>query len=123
MSSFSVPLDMVARFLLRGHREDTLALQSFYPSSQSPSSHRANVFTGSGTPSFWLYNLSQVNSFFHRLQVYKRIGISQVRYIKGKGNRSFRYLKGPLIIIFRRDAPYGCISLFIKHYIMENKTS
>ena len=39
------------------------------------------------------------------------------RYIKGKGNRSFRYLKGPLIIIFRIDARCGCISLFIEHYM------
>ena len=30
---------------------------------------------------------------------------------------SFRKLKGPFIIIFRIDAPYGCISLFIKHYM------
>ena len=34
---------------------------------------------------------------------------------KGKVNQSFRYLKMPLIIIFRIHAPYGCISLFIKH--------
>ena len=40
-------------------------------------------------------------------------GFRKLRYIKGLGNRSFRYLKGPLIIIFRIDAPYGCISLFI----------
>ena len=28
-----------------------------------------------------------------------------------------RYLKGPLIIIFRIDATYGCISLFFKPYM------
>ena len=30
---------------------------------------------------------------------------------------SFRYFKGPLIIIFRIDMPEGCISAFINHYI------
>ena len=44
-------------------------------------------------------------------------GFHKLRYIKGQGNRSFRYLKGPLIIIFRTDASFGCITLFIiKHY-------
>ena len=37
--------------------------------------------------------------------------------MKGYGNRPFRYLKGLLIKIFRIDAPYGCISLYIKHYM------
>ena len=43
---------------------------------------------------------------FFSLQVYKRVGISQVEVliIKGYGNRSLRYLKGPLIIIIRIDA-------------------
>jgi len=49
-----------------------------------------------------------------RLQVYKSVGISRVEVYKRVRNRSFRYLKGPLIKIFRIDAPYGCISLFIK---------
>ena len=49
------------------------------------------------------------------LQVYKRVGILQVEVYKRVGK--FRYLKGPLIILFRIDAPYGCISLFIKHYM------
>ena len=31
----------------------------------------------------------------------------KLRYIKGQGNRLFRYLKGPLIIIFRIGVPYG----------------
>ena len=31
--------------------------------------------------------------------------------MKGYGNPSFRYLKGPLIKIFRVDAPYDCIIL------------
>ena len=47
----------------------------------------------------------------------KGLGFHKLRYIKGYGNRSFRYLKGPLIIFFRIDAPEGCRSLFIKHYI------
>ena len=42
---------------------------------------------------------------FFRLRVYKRVGIYEV--YKTVGNRSFRYLEGPLIIIFRIDAPYG----------------
>ena len=32
-------------------------------------------------------------------------------------NRSFRYLKELLIKLLRIDTPYGCISLFIKHYM------
>ena len=32
---------------------------------------------------------------FFRLQVYKRVGISQVEVYKRVGNRSFRYLQGP----------------------------
>ena len=49
----------------------------------------------------------------------KRVGISQVEvYIRvGNRNRSFRCLKGPLLIIFRLDAPEGCRSSFIKHYM------
>ena len=56
---------------------------------------------------------------FFRLQVYKRVGISQVEvYKRVVRNRSFRYLNLIIIIIiFRTDAPYGCISLFIKHYM------
>ena len=43
---------------------------------------------------------------FFRLQIYIRVGISQVEVYKRVGNpRSYRYLKGPLIIIFRIDAP------------------
>ena len=42
---------------------------------------------------------------FFRLQVYKRVGISQAEVYKGQGNQSIRHLKGPLIIIFRIDAP------------------
>ena len=43
--------------------------------------------------------------------------ISQVEVYKRVGKSVIRYLKGPLITIFRRDAPYGCISLFIKPYM------
>ena len=54
---------------------------------------------------------------FFRLQVYKREGFHKLKFITGKINWSFRYLKGPLIKLFGIDAPYGCISLFIKHYM------
>ena len=54
---------------------------------------------------------------FFRLQVSKRVGISQVELYKRVGKLVIRYLKGPLIIIFRIDAPCGCFSLFIKHYM------
>ena len=47
----------------------------------------------------------------------KGLGFHKLRYIEGYGNRSFRYLKGPLIIIFGIDAPEGCRSSFIKHYM------
>ena len=50
-------------------------------------------------------------------EVYKRVAFHKLRYIKGWGNQSFRYLKELLIKIFRIDAPYGCISLFIKHFM------
>ena len=33
------------------------------------------------------------------------------------GLQRVKYLKGPWIILFWIDAPYGCISLFIKHYM------
>ena len=58
---------------------------------------------------------------FSALRYIKGLGFHKLRYIKGYGNWSLRYLKGPLIIIFRADAPYGCISLFIIKN--ENKTS
>ena len=54
---------------------------------------------------------------FLRLQVYKRVGISQSEVYKRVGNRLFRYFKGPLILIFRIYAPYGCIRLFIKPFM------
>ena len=50
------------------------------------------------------------------------LGFHKLRFIKGWGNRSFRYLQGPLIIIFRVDATYGCVSLFIKQYMKTRKT-
>ena len=53
-----------------------------------------------------------------RLQVYKRVGtVSQVEVYKRLGKSSFRYFKGPLITIFRKDASYDCTSLFIKRYM------
>ena len=72
-----------------------------------------------GTPYNGLYQeaLSKRGTLF-KIQVYKRVlRISQVEVCKrvGKYGTSFRYLKEPLFIIFRIDAPYGCISLFIKH--------
>ena len=61
-----------------------------------------------GTPYNGLYGEAPPKrGTFLRLQVYKRVVISQVEYIKGLGNRSLRYLKGPLIVKFRVDAPYG----------------
>ena len=54
---------------------------------------------------------------FSGFRYIKGWGFHKLRYIKGKGNRLFRYLKGLLIIIFGIDALYGCISLFIKHYM------
>ena len=74
---------------------------------------------GLGTPYNGLYGEAppEKDTFF-RLQVYERVGISQVEVYKRVGKSVIlRYLKGPLIIIFRIDAPYGCISLFIKHYM------
>ena len=69
-----------------------------------------------GTPYNGLYGeaLPERGTFF-RLQVYKRVGISQVEVYKKVGKSVIWYLKGPLIILFRKDAPYGCISFFIKH--------
>ena len=52
---------------------------------------------------------------FFRPQVYKRVVISQAEVYKMVGNRPFRYLKGPLIKIFRIYAPHGCINSCFKH--------
>ena len=50
---------------------------------------------------------------FSGFRYIKRVRILlKLRFIKGHGNRPFRYLRGPLIKIFRIYAPYGCISLF-----------
>ena len=54
---------------------------------------------------------------FFRLQVFKRVGISQAEVYKRVGKSVIRYLKGLLIIIFRIDAPYGCISLCLKPHM------
>ena len=35
--------------------------------------------------------------------------------MKRLGNLSFNYFKEPLIEIFQKDAPYGSISLFVRH--------
>ena len=76
---------------------------------------RTNSRGGGGTPYNGLYGEAPPErGTFFRLQVYERVGISHVEVYKRVGNRSFRYLKGSLIITFRIDAPYGCISLFIK---------
>ena len=42
---------------------------------------------------------------FFRLQVYERVGISQVKNIKGEGNMSFLSVKRPKRLT---DAFYGC---------------
>ena len=44
-------------------------------------------------------------SSFFRLQVYERVGISQVKNIKGEGNMSFLSVKRPKRLT---DAFYGC---------------
>ena len=43
-----------------------------------------------------MFCMKGVPFYFHKL-----------RYVKGWGNWSFRYLKGPLVILFRIDTPYG----------------
>ena len=70
---------------------------------------------GGGAPYNGLYGEAPPGKgTFFRPQIYERVGISQNEvYKRVRGNRSFRYLKGPLIIIFRIDAKCGCISLFI----------
>ena len=70
---------------------------------------------GGGTPYNGLYGEAPPGKgTFFRPQIYERVGISQNEVHKRvRGNRSFRYLKGPVIIIFRIDAKCGCISLFI----------
>ena len=47
----------------------------------------------------------------------KGVPFSGFKYIKGLGFHKFRYLKGPLIVTFRIDASYGCISSFTEHYM------
>ena len=66
---------------------------------------------GGGTPYNGLYGEAALESgTFFRLQVYERVGISRAEVYESVGNLSaFRYLKGPLIKIFREDAPYGSI--------------
>ena len=71
-----------------------------------------------GTPYSGLYGEAPPESgTFFRLQVNKRVGISKVEVYKRVEKLSFSYLIGPLIKTFRLDVPYGCISLFIKHYM------
>ena len=73
---------------------------------------------GGATPYNGLYGEAPPErGTFFRLQVYKRVGISRVEVYKRVGKSIIRYLKGPLNKIFRIDGPYGCISLFIKHYM------
>ena len=59
---------------------------------------------GGSTPHNGLYGkaLPQRGTFF-RLQVYKRVGVLE--------NRSFKYLKGPLVKPFRKDVSHGYIIL------------
>ena len=73
---------------------------------------------GGGTPYNGLYGEAPPErGTFFRLQVYKRVGISQVEVYKRVGKSVIWALKGPLIIILRTDALYGCITLFVKHYM------
>ena len=65
---------------------------------------------GGGSPYNGLYGEAPPKrGTFFRLQVYKRIGISQVEVYKRVGKSVIYVFKGPLIIIFRMDASYGCI--------------
>ena len=67
------------------------------------------VFPGGSTPYNGLYGEAPPErSTFFRLQVYKMVGISQVEVSK-------RVEKS---VIFLIDVPYGCIILFIKHYMI-----
>ena len=67
-----------------------------------------------GTPYNGLYwEAPPKRGTFFRLQVYERVGISQVEVYKRVGKSVISVFKRPLIILFRIDAPYGCISLFI----------
>ena len=73
---------------------------------------------GGGTPYNGLYGEAPPErGTFFKLQLYKRVGIHKLTYIKGWRNRSFSYFKGPFIIIFQVDVTYGCVSLFIKDYM------
>ena len=73
---------------------------------------------GGGTPYNGLYEEAPPErGTFSGFKYEKGQGFHKLRYIKGWGNQSFRYLKGPLIIIFLIDAPEGCRSSFIKHYM------
>ena len=53
---------------------------------------------GGGNPYNGLYGEAPPErGTFFRLQVMKRYGFHELKYMKGSGNLSFRYLKGPLI--------------------------
>ena len=73
-----------------------------------------------GTPYNGLYGEAppQKGTFSFRPQVYKRVRILQIEVYKRVGNRSFRYL----VRVFNysnisNKRTYGCISLFVKHYM------
>ena len=91
------------------------ALISGLPTAVDTTDFLAQTRGGGGTPYNGLYGEAPPGKgTFFRPQIYERVGISQNGvYKRVRGNRSFRYLKGPLIIIFRIDAKCGCISLFI----------
>ena len=63
-----------------------------------------------GTPHKGLYREAppEKDTFF-TLQVHKRVGISQVEVYKRVGKLA--------ILVFKMAFNYGCISLFIKHYM------
>ena len=78
---------------------------------KSQSRLRAASRGGGGTPYNGLYGEAPPErSTFFRLQVYERVGVSRAEVYEREGNLSFRYLKGPLIKIFRVNAPYDCIT-------------
>ena len=67
---------------------------------------------GGGTPHNGLYReTSPERGTFFRLQVYERAGISQAEVYERVEKSVIRYLKGPLIKIFRVDEPYVCVIL------------
>ena len=74
---------------------------------------------GGGTPYNGLYGEAppERGTFSFRPQVYKRVRILQVEVYKRVGNRSFSYLVRVFNYNISNKCTYGCISLFVKHYM------